>query len=149
MAACATSARTSTGSPRWLQRDGSSSHGGPTITSCVRTAPLAAWHPPSLPTALAKGMRTPKLDISGLKTGSTSQVLRGSLNQHWFINLDAVIGKCATWRSDYNEMRPYNPIGNKPPISLLIQFATHGPSWPAGTDAVQPGGARSGSRSTV
>ena len=40
----------STCSHRWLQRDGSSRHGGRTTTPCVHTAALAGWHPPSLPT---------------------------------------------------------------------------------------------------
>lgn len=55
--------------PRWLRRDGSSRHGGRTITPCVRTAASAAWRPPSLPTALAKGMRTPKLTYQRPENG--------------------------------------------------------------------------------
>ncbi|GHH06884.1 hypothetical protein GCM10008023_00340 [Sphingomonas glacialis] len=37
------------------------------------------------------------------------------LNQHWCMSLEDAVGKCETWRRDYNEVRP------------------HGPPWPAGT----------------
>lgn len=55
------------------------------------------------------------------------------LNQHWFMSLDDAVGKCETWRRDYNEVRPHSAIGNKPPISLVNRSAAHGPPWPAGT----------------
>lgn len=38
------------------KRGGSSRHGGRTTTPCVRTAALAGWHPPSLPTDPARGI---------------------------------------------------------------------------------------------
>ena len=55
------------------------------------------------------------------------------LNQHWFMSLDDAVGKCETWRRDYNEVRPHSAIGNKSPISLVNRSAAHGPPWPAGT----------------
>lgn len=36
---------------------------------CVRTAALAGWHPPSLPTAPAKGIWTPKLSYQRPENG--------------------------------------------------------------------------------
>ncbi|TCM00009.1 hypothetical protein C8J41_1271, partial [Sphingomonas sp. PP-CC-3G-468] len=56
-------------SPRWLRRDGSSRHGGRTTTPCVRTAVLAGWHPPSLRTAPARGIWTPKLSYQRPENG--------------------------------------------------------------------------------
>ena len=47
--------------PSLVQQDGSSTHSGPTITSCVDPAALACWHPPSLRGARSKGTWTPKL----------------------------------------------------------------------------------------
>lgn len=44
-------------------------HGGRTTTLCVRTAALAGWHPPSLPTAPAKGIGTPKLSYQRPENG--------------------------------------------------------------------------------
>ena len=35
------------------------------------------------------------------------------LNQHWFMSLDDAVGKCETWRRDYNEVRSHSAIGNK------------------------------------
>jgi len=35
--------------------------------------------------------------------------------------------KCEAWRRDYNEVRPHSAIGNKPPISLMLASAAHGP----------------------
>ncbi len=55
------------------------------------------------------------------------------LNQHWFMSLQDAVGKCETCCRDYYEARPYNAIGNKPPISLVNRSAAHGPPWPAGT----------------
>ncbi len=55
------------------------------------------------------------------------------LNQHWFMSLDDAVGKCETWRRDYNEVRPHSAIGKKPPISLVNRSAANGPPWPAGT----------------
>ncbi|TPG51951.1 transposase [Sphingomonas glacialis] len=49
------------------------------------------------------------------------------LNQHWFLSIDDAVGKCETWRRDYNEVRPHSAIGNKPPISLVNQLAANGP----------------------
>lgn len=49
------------------------------------------------------------------------------LNAHWFMSLDDAVGKCEAWRRDYNEVRPHSAIGNKPPISLMLASAAHGP----------------------
>ncbi len=49
------------------------------------------------------------------------------LNAHWFMSLDDAIKKCEAWRRDYNEVRPHSAIGNKPPISLMLASAAHGP----------------------
>jgi len=49
------------------------------------------------------------------------------LNQHWFMSLDDAVRKCEAWRRDYNEVRPHSAIGNKPPISLMLASAAHGP----------------------
>ncbi len=43
---------------------------------CVRTADLAGWHPPSLPTAPAKGIWTPKLSYQRPENG---EHVRGDL----------------------------------------------------------------------
>lgn len=55
------------------------------------------------------------------------------LNQHRFMSLDDAVGKCETWRRDYDEVRPRSAIGNKPPISLVNRSAAHDPPRPAGT----------------
>jgi putative transposase len=49
------------------------------------------------------------------------------LNAHWFMSLDDAVRKCEAWRRDYNEVRPHSAIGNKPPISLMLASAAHGP----------------------
>ncbi|QXF12238.1 IS3 family transposase [Sphingopyxis terrae subsp. terrae] len=49
------------------------------------------------------------------------------LNAHWFMSLDDAVQKCEAWRRDYNEIRPHSAIGNKPPISLMLASAAHGP----------------------
>lgn len=48
------------------------------------------------------------------------------LNAHWFMSLDDARAKCEAWRRDYNEVRPYSAIGNKPPITLLNRSGDHG-----------------------
>ncbi len=40
-------------------------------------------------------------------------------NAHWFMSLPDAREKVEAWRRDYNELRPYSAIGNKPPISLV------------------------------
>lgn len=49
------------------------------------------------------------------------------LNQHWFMSLDDAVRKCEAWLREYNEVRPHSAIGNKPPISLMLASAAHGP----------------------
>ena len=49
------------------------------------------------------------------------------LNTHWFMSLDDARAKMEDWRRDYNEVRPHSAIGNKPPISLMLASAAHGP----------------------
>ena len=41
------------------------------------------------------------------------------LNGHWFMSLEDARAKYAAWRRNYNEVRPYSGIGNKPPASLV------------------------------
>jgi transposase InsO family protein len=36
------------------------------------------------------------------------------LNAHWFMSLNGTREKMEAWRKDYNEVRPYSAIGNKP-----------------------------------
>lgn len=59
------------------------------------------------------------------------------LSQHWFMSLDDAVGKCETWRRDYNEVRLHSAIGNKPPISLVNPTAACGPSL-VGKDWMTP-----------
>ena len=49
------------------------------------------------------------------------------LNAHWFLSLADANEKLEAWRRDYNEVRPHSAIGNKPPISLMLASAAHGP----------------------
>ncbi len=55
------------------------------------------------------------------------------LNQNWFMSFDDAVGKCESWRRDYNEVRRHSAIGNKPPISLVSPTAAFGPSLSART----------------
>jgi len=41
------------------------------------------------------------------------------LNQHWFADLDDARQKVESWRCDYNEVRPHNAIGDRPPMALI------------------------------
>jgi len=41
------------------------------------------------------------------------------LNTHWFLTLDDARRKMKHWRREYDEVRSYSAIGNKPPISLM------------------------------
>lgn len=63
------------------------------------------------------------------------------LNQHWFMSLDDAVGKCETWRRDYNEVRPHSAIGNKSPISLVnrsaVRPALAGRNWVTPSRVVQ------------
>lgn len=45
----------------------------------------------------------------------------------WFMSLRDAVRKCEAWRKDYNEVRLHSAIGNKPPISLMLVSAAHGP----------------------
>ena len=60
-----------------------------------------------------------------------SRVVQDRVAAH--MSLDDAVGKCETWRRDYNEVRPHSAIGNKPPISLVNPSAAHDPPRPAGT----------------
>lgn len=37
------------------------------------------------------------------------------LNQHWFMTLDDARERIASWRQDYNEVRPHSALGYQPP----------------------------------
>jgi transposase InsO family protein len=54
-------------------------------------------------------------------------IIRQCLNTHWFLSLQDACEKLEAWRRDYNEVRPHSAIGNKPPISLMLASAAHGP----------------------
>jgi putative transposase len=43
------------------------------------------------------------------------------LNEHWFQTLHQARTEIATWRRDYNKVRPHSSIGRMPPG----QFAEH------------------------
>ena len=49
------------------------------------------------------------------------------LNAHWFLSLSDAYGKLEAWRRDYNEVRPHNAIGNKPPITLTNHGSASSP----------------------
>lgn len=49
------------------------------------------------------------------------------LYAHRFMILIDAARKCEAWRIDYNEVRPYSAIGDKPPILLLSASVAHGP----------------------
>lgn len=49
------------------------------------------------------------------------------LNTRWFMSLDDAVRKCEAWCRDYNEVRSHSAIGKKPPISLMLASAAHGP----------------------
>jgi len=55
------------------------------------------------------------------------RVRAGYLDALWFMSLDDAGRKCETWRSDHNEVRPHNSIGNTPPMGLTDRSAAHGP----------------------
>ena len=44
------------------------------------------------------------------------------LNEHWFQNLRQARTEIATWRSDYNEVRPHSSIGRIPPARYAEQL---------------------------
>ena len=45
------------------------------------------------------------------------------LNQHWFKSLEDARREIATWRNDYNEVRPHSSLGYLPPARFAQQAA--------------------------
>lgn len=41
------------------------------------------------------------------------------LGLHWFMDLDDAIQKVEDWRREYDEVRPYSAIGDRPPMMLI------------------------------
>ena len=47
------------------------------------------------------------------------------LNEHWFQSLQQARQTIATWRRDYNEVRPHSSIGRIPPAQFAEQHRRH------------------------
>jgi len=47
------------------------------------------------------------------------------LNEHWFQSLHQARTEIATWRRDYNEVRPHSSIGRIPPARFAEQHRRH------------------------
>jgi putative transposase len=48
------------------------------------------------------------------------------LNQHWFTDLDDARATIATWRDDYNAVRPHSAIGNLTPLAFAERLRQPG-----------------------
>lgn len=48
------------------------------------------------------------------------------LNEQWFTSLDHAKALIATWRRDYNEMRPHSSIGNRTPAEFAAMLRERG-----------------------
>jgi len=48
------------------------------------------------------------------------------LNEQWFTSLDHAKAIIATWRRDYNEVRPHSSIGNHTPAEFANTMREHG-----------------------
>lgn len=48
------------------------------------------------------------------------------LNEHWFTSVDRAKALIATWRGDYNEVRPHGAIGNRIPAEFAETLREYG-----------------------
>jgi putative transposase len=48
------------------------------------------------------------------------------LNEHWFTSLDHAKAVIATWRRDYNEVRPHSSLGNQTPAAFAAALRDQG-----------------------
>lgn len=48
------------------------------------------------------------------------------LNEHWFTSIDHAKALIATWRRDYNEVRPHSAIGNRTPAEFAEALREQG-----------------------
>ncbi len=49
------------------------------------------------------------------------------LNEHWFMSLPAAQRIVATWRDDYNAIRPHSALGNRTPEEFAQQMVRKTP----------------------
>ena len=47
-----------------------------------------------------------------------------SLNEHWFQTLPQARSEIASWRQDYNEVRPHSSLGRMPPAEFAQRHRT-------------------------
>jgi hypothetical protein len=69
------------------------------------------------------------------------------LNAHRFVSFTDAVEESEGWRRFYNEVRPHNAIGYKPPTSLMNASGAYGRLWSSIPKNPQPGGPISGARS--
>lgn len=67
------------------------------------------------------------------------------LNSHWFVSLQDAKRRLEAWRTDYNESRPQEALGNRTPLEFAVWAETSdGPTVEKAPETHTPTGTKLG-----